>query len=239
MKNEPTGPLFKWFGSKWLSSRKYPTPEEDSIFEPFAGSASFSLRHWKKKICIYEENKHLQDLWKWLINEATNTSIMEIPCNLPTGFNIKSLDISYGQMLLLKNWQRTNNYGNCWTISPWGNKPGQWTLNTKNRVARDVEFVKDWKFEKPSYTEGGFYFIDPPYQYNYNYGFKQFDYIELLSDIKKIPAGHILACEAICPKTGTVPNYLPFKFFGDRITSRRKKENNHHSKELMYFDEIK
>ena len=31
-----TGPLFKWFGSKWLSSRLYPPPEQDVIFEPYS-----------------------------------------------------------------------------------------------------------------------------------------------------------------------------------------------------------
>jgi hypothetical protein len=45
----------------------------------------------------------------------------------------------------------------------------------------------------------------------------------------------IIACEAICPKTGSVPYYLPFVFFQERITSRRKQTENHHSKELVYL----
>ena len=34
-----------------------------------------------------------------------------------------------------------------------------------------------------------------------------------------------------------MPDYLPFKFFGERITSRRKAHQNHHSKELIYVRE--
>jgi site-specific DNA-adenine methylase len=239
-KNHPTGPLFKWFGSKWLSSKKYPCPEEyDNLFEPFAGSASFALRFWNKKVTIFENNKLLASLWNWLIDEADSKLIMDIPTGLPPYFNIQSLDLSYGQQLLLKHWQRTNNYGNCWTTSPWGHMPGQWTSSTRERVAREVEFVKHWKFEQPTYKEAGFYFIDPPYMYNYKYGSDDFNYVKLVEQISSIPSkSAILACEAICPKTGTVPDYLPFEFFGNRITSRRKKENNHHSKELVYFSEI-
>ena len=47
-----TGPLFKWFGSKWLSSKHYPAPEHDVIFEPFAGSAGYSLRHHEKQFVL-------------------------------------------------------------------------------------------------------------------------------------------------------------------------------------------
>jgi hypothetical protein len=36
-----TGPLFKWFGSKWLSS-SLSVPHYETIFEPFAGGAGYS-----------------------------------------------------------------------------------------------------------------------------------------------------------------------------------------------------
>src|ERR1700722_17049301 len=46
--------------------------------------------------------------------------------------------------------------------------------------------------------------------------------------------GQLIVCEAICPKTGAIPDWLPFEFWGSRITSRRKANNNHHSKELIW-----
>jgi hypothetical protein len=40
----------------------------------------------------------------------------------------------------------------------------------------------------------------------------------------------------MCPKTQRVPDYLPFAPFGLRVTSRRKKTENHHSKEYLYYE---
>jgi len=229
------GPLFKWFGSKWSSARKYPEPIFGTIYEPFAGGAGYSLNYRQYNVNIYDTNPLLQRLWKWLIEQACYRNVMQIPTNLAEGFDIQSLDLDDGQKLLLKHWQRTNNYGNCWTISPWGNKPGQWTDSTRERVARQVEYIKHWKFEPIDFSKHGTYFIDPPYEYNYRYGNNNFNFAKLAARVKSIPIpNQVIACEAVCPKTKRVPNYLPFEFFGNRVTSRRKEGNNVYSKELVY-----
>ena len=231
-----TGPLFKWFGTKWNASRRYPKPRHEWIFEPYAGSAGYSLRHHTKRVVVYEANQHLASLWCWLINEARSQDILQIPIGLPVGANIQALDLSEGQKLLLKSWQRTNNVGNCWTTSPWGNLPGQWTTNTRRRVAREIAGIKHWQFREPTFEEVGTYFMDPPYQYNYNYKLPVSDYSALAQRVRSIPQGsQILCCEAICQKTGKVPDYLPFVFFRSQVTSRRKSSQNHHSKELLYY----
>ncbi len=229
------GPLFKWFGSKWQSAKRYPKPLHDWLYEPFAGGAGYSLNYPEKKVVIYEENNLVRLLWCWIIGEATTTDVMDIPIDYPVGHDIKCTGLSYGQQLLLKHWQRTNNYGNCWTTSPWGNKPGQWTANTRSRVANEIHAVKHWQFRPIKFDEAGSYFIDPPYEFNYRYGFNNFDYKKLVSDIQTIPLGsQIIACEAACPKTGNIPNYLPFVPNHVSVTSRRKTEQNHHSKELLW-----
>jgi len=234
-----TGPLFKWFGSKWLSSKTLPEPQFDTIVEPFAGGAGYSLRHAHKKVILSELDPYISELWMWLIEEATPADIREIPVNIPEGTNILRLPLSYGQMLLLKSWQRTNNVGGCWTISPWGNKPGQWTESTRARVSEEIGAIKHWTF-----VEGGAFetmtsgiqatwFVDPPYQYNYDYKQRIEDYAHFANVVLELK-GQVIACEAICPKTGKVPDYLPFKFWQSRITSRRKANENHHSKELLW-----
>lgn len=239
----PSGPLFKWFGSKWLGSRYYPAPHSTKIVEPFAGGAGYSLRHSDREVIIAEANEYLFMLWDWLINDATAEKISAIPLDLKEGSNITNLPLSFGQQLLLKNWQRTNNVGNCWTVSPWGSKPGQWTENTRNRVARDISCVKHWRVEKDGFAllesdlsldSSIAWFIDPIYQYNYQYGMKGFEYDRLASAVMQL-RGQVVVCEAICPKTSAVPNYLPFTFFRDSVTSRRSSGNNTHSKELIFF----
>jgi site-specific DNA-adenine methylase len=228
-------PLFKWFGSKWAASKYYPAPIHDYIDEPFAGGAGYSLRHHTKKVRIWETNLNLQVLWNWLINEATSESVREIPLEIPEGVDIRTLGLSAGQAMLLKHWQRTNNYGDCWTVSPWGNKPGQWTANTRARVAEEIHGVKHWEFAPCTYDSGDVtYFIDPPYQFNYRYGGGAFDYEALVQKLRDVPhPRQIIACEATCPKTGRMPDWLDFRPFRRTVTSRRKAENHHHSNELL------
>lgn len=240
-----TGPLFKWFGSKWLSAKRMPPPEHDTIIEPYAGSAGYSLRYAEKNVILCESDVNVNALWRWLIRDASEAAVREIPVGLPIGTDILSLDLAHGQKLLLKHWQRTNNVGDCWTISPWGDKPGQWTENTRARVAEEISAVKHWEIyadafaafyhfhDDPSVT----WFVDPPYQFNYKYRGAAPDYAKLATRLQTLH-GQVIACEAVCQKTGAVPSYLPFEFFGSRVTSRRKAENNHHSKELLWTNRV-
>jgi hypothetical protein len=241
MTSRVTGPLFKWFGSKWLSSRTLPAPAFDKIVEPFAGGAGYSLRHHERAVVLYEADPHVSALWKWLIEEATPAAILDIPVLVPEGTDIRTLGLTPGQRLLLKNWQRTNNVGDCWTVSPWGNKPGQWTANTRARVSEQSQAVKHWKMRSGSgmtaFTrEKGMatWFIDPPYEFNYQYRSKQRIDYEALGKLASGALGQPIVCEAVCQQTGQTPSWLPFTAFGSRVTSRRKKGDNHHSRELIW-----
>ncbi len=233
-----TGPLFKWFGSKWMGAKHYPPPIHDSIFEPFAGSAGYSLRHHERHVQLFDADRNLSQLWRWLILYATESLIREIPINVPEGTDIRRLELSNGQALLMKHWQRTNNVGDCWTVSPWGNKPGQWTANTRARVAEEISGIKHWIYQPPSFRTPGTYFLDPPYLFNYRYHREHptFDHDALVRQISEIPPPRqIIACEAEHPETKEIPTYLPFEIFRRQVTSRRKTTEHHHSHELLYY----
>ena len=235
-----TGPLFKWFGSKWLSSKTLPAPRFDTIIEPFAGGAGYSLRHSYKQVIICETDLNCHKLWHWLINEATCEAIREIPIKNLEGADIREMGLSEGQALLLKSWQRTNSIGNCWTISKWGNGSGQWSANTRARLSNEVQFIKHWRLGRNATEpmaviglEPATWFIDPPYQYNFQYGANPLDYNALGQSVRKL-RGQVIVCEAIDPKEGRLPDWLPFKYFDSRPTSRRKATNNNQSHELIY-----
>jgi site-specific DNA-adenine methylase len=237
------GPLFKWFGSKWLASKRLPAPSYGTIVEPFAGGAGYSLRHSERQVILSETDPHLCKLWPWLIYVARQSLILEIPIGVPEGTDIRTLGLSDGQALLLKTWQRTNNVGDCWTISPWGNKPGQWTANTRARVSEEVSAVSHWRFATGDANElmadtqqPATWLIDPPYLYNYRYRGNGFDHSDLAVRVQSL-RGQIIACEARCPKTDAVPNYLPFVDWHHTVTSRRKAGDNIHSKELIWTRE--
>jgi len=235
-----TGPLFKCFGSKWLSSRLLPPPVFDEIYEPFAGGAGYSLRNYKKTCVLFEKDEQVAFLWRWLIQEATEAKIREIPQGLPEGTDIREIGLSPGQELLLKFWQRTNNVGNCWTVSSWGHLPGMWTENCRARVAEQSQAIKHWKFGGTDWTlafnvltRDATFLVDPPYEYNYRYRQPPINYFDLAVNCLNV-TGQVIACEAVCQKTGKIPDYLPFQPWAKRITSRRKEENNKYSSELLW-----
>jgi len=235
-----TGPLFKCYGSKWTASKRMPPPKHDILIEPFAGGAGYALRHADKRVVLAERDPHVRDLWTWLIGDATETLIREIPTSVPEGTDIRTLALDWGQRLLVKHWQRTNNVGDCWTISPWGNKPGQWTANTRARVASEVGAVKRWRIlpcAAEAFRQMGqdkaTWFIDPPYEFNYSYKQPPIDYEKLGRLVQRLP-GQKIACEAR-GKDGQVPTWLPFEPFERRITSRRAAADPY-SDEMIWTD---
>lgn len=234
-------PLFKWFGSKWQSAKYYPAPMHDFVIEPFAGGAGYSLNHSERMVILWEDDPNLARLWRWLVDSATEDDIRSIPIDVPVGTDIRELGLRDGQALLLKHWQRTNNVGDCWTISPWGHLPGQWTANTRARVAEESQGVKHWEFIDPMtfIDRPATWFLDPPYLFNYRYrkGLPDFDHSSLDSFVQTVHRDSlVIACEAV-GKNGEVPSYLPFVASHQSVTSRRKESQSHHSRELVYIQQ--
>ena len=68
-------PFFQFYGGKWRAAKYYPAPKYDTIIEPFAGSAGYSLRYYKKRVILVDINPTIVTLWKYLIS-ATPTDIL-------------------------------------------------------------------------------------------------------------------------------------------------------------------
>jgi len=225
---ERVGPFFKQFGSKWSAAKLYPEPEWSSIIEPFAGGAGYACLYPTKNVVLYDTDENLSALWRWLIKEATPGLIRAIPLHTQEGTDIRTMNLLPGQQLLLKHWQRTNNVGNCWTISAWGNMPGQFTESTRSRLADQIGAIKHWSFAQPDYSKSATWFFDPPYQSNYAYRQPLIDFSALAILVKSL-YGQVIVCEG-----GESPNWLPFKPLATRVTSRRTASNNHHCKEWIW-----
>ena len=230
--------MFKWFGSKWQASAYHDAPMFDTVLEPFAGGAGYALRHSHLQVVLAEKNSMVRALWTWLIG-VHEDEVLSIPVGMDEGADIREMGLSEGQALLVKHWQRTNNVGDCWTISPWGNKPGQWTETSRQRVADQVKHIRHWKVvedgeELMGSGVRGTWFVDPIYQFNYDYRMKErHDYSKLAGLVKGLK-GQVIVCEARCPKTDKAPDYLPFVDFRKTVTSRRSAGDHTHSSELIY-----
>src|SRR3990167_8941757 len=49
-------PFWTYYGGKWKVGPRYPVPLHDTIIEPFAGAAGYSLRYFDRKIILIEKD---------------------------------------------------------------------------------------------------------------------------------------------------------------------------------------
>ena len=71
-------PMFPYYGSKHRAAPKYPGPIEDTIVEPFAGSATYSLLYPHKQVWINDLNPRVASVWRYLVS-ASKDEILSIP----------------------------------------------------------------------------------------------------------------------------------------------------------------
>ena len=55
--------MFYYFGRKARLAGKYPAPQYETVIEPFAGSAAFSLTYQPMRAILLEKDQRIVDLW--------------------------------------------------------------------------------------------------------------------------------------------------------------------------------
>ncbi len=196
--------MFYYYGRKKQIIRHYPPPNYDTIIEPFAGSAAYSLYkdNWQKNVILFEKDKKVANIWDWFINEASVKDIKKLP-DLSVGeksseflhiihaatkmaFHFKTIKVT---PILARNWE----------IS-------------KRVFADNLYKIKHWKIINSDYSEApdiiATWFIDPPYKgesgMGYRYSSKMINYTQLSQWVLQ-RKGEVIVCEGQCA------DYLPFK----------------------------
>lgn len=219
--------MFYYYGRKKQIAKHYPSPKFDTIIEPFAGSAAYSLygEHWKKEVILIERDERVSTVWQWLIDEATPSKISSLP-DLEVGeksseflhiihaaskmaFHYKTIKVT---PVLARNWEISKRYmaENLFKVKHWR------IINEDYTLAPDVEAT---------------WFIDPPYKEDagkgYRYGSKLIDY-QRLAEWAKNREGEVIFCEGNCG------DYLPFRPLLDLKGVAGKT-----SKEVIYYQSNK
>lgn len=90
-------PFFTYFGGKYRLAPKYPKPMYNTIVEPFAGSAGYSLRYPEREVILNDLDPVISGIWEYLINvkeaiqnwtekhlgtrlDVTNVKTMDMEC---------------------------------------------------------------------------------------------------------------------------------------------------------------
>jgi site-specific DNA-adenine methylase len=219
--------MFYYYGRKKQIAKYYPAPAYDTIIEPFAGAAAYSLykENWKKNVILIEKDSKVYEIWDWLINRATVEEIENLP-TLKVGeksseflhiihaatkmaFAFKTIKVT---PVLERNWEISRRVfkENLYKIKHWQ------IINDDYSAAPDIEAT---------------WFIDPPYKgdagMGYRFGSNLINYEEL-AEWAKNRKGEVIFCE------GENGDYLDFKPLIDLKGVAGKT-----SKEVVYLQNCK
>lgn len=168
--------FMSYFGGKGSLAKMYPPPRFDTVVEPFAGGAGYSLLYHTKNVVLIEKNIKVFKLWNWLINVATREDILALPTKVE---DVKKLDICLEAQYLIGWWVNSVHCSPCRTPSSWmrkilaqGKDPHNfWGVHIRARIARQVPMIKHWRVYHGDYAQAAdvvkgdaTWFVDPPYQ---------------------------------------------------------------------------
>jgi hypothetical protein len=193
--------MFTYYGTKKKLSPNYPKPSFDTIIEPFAGAAMYSLfeNYWEKDVILNDKYDKVYLVWDYLINHASVSDIKALPM-LVEGLKLDNLDISEAERHLLGFYANPSSAVPKKTVSARGAK--SWERH-RNFLIDNLHKVKHWKIYNKSYDEleniKGTWYIDPPYKFGGEYyhssaSNKHIDY-EKLAEWCLSRKGEIIVCE--------------------------------------------
>lgn len=217
-------PFFGYYGGKWRDALKnYPEPEFDTIVEPFAGSAGYSLRYASRNVILCDRDPVLVAVWRYLIGVEAK-EILSIP-DLPRDGSVEDLKISQEAKWLVGFWLNRGTASPRKSPSKWmrdGIRPGSfWGERVRQTIASQVGLIRHWKVHHGNYEDcpaprTATWFVDPPYELagqHYRFGSDELDY-KSLADWCRSRSGQVIVCENQGAK------WLPFRKLADVKTTR-------------------
>lgn len=200
--------MFSYFGRKKRLAKYYQKPLYDTIIEPFAGSAAYSLHdnNYEKQIILTDLDIRVFNIWKYLI-EASYADIMSLPI-LKEGESLKNISqlTDSERVFLSYNMNSRGSHSSKYVLQ----KANSWNEAYRKKAAENVEKIKHWKIIQCSYglldNICATWFIDPPYQVQGKiYRHSDIDF-KHLSVWCKSRLGQVIVCE----QYGKA-DWLPFK----------------------------
>ena len=204
-------PFFTYYGGKWRSAKGYPAPLYDTIIEPFAGSAGYSLRYHRRRVVLVDLNPVVAGVWRFLIS-SSSSDILALPL-LEKGAQVSDLAVCQEARWLIGFCCNKGTSQPRLSLSAWGRDPAMgdqfWGERVRAKVAAQVPLIKHWEILEGDYSaapnQDATWFIDPPYSSGgEHYPKKIKDYSRLASWCRS-RRGQAIVCESLGA------DWLPFR----------------------------
>lgn len=210
-------PFFTFYGGKWRAAPRYPAPTRETIVEPFAGAAGYSVRHHGSRVILVEKDARIAALWRYLI-AASPDEIMSLP-DIRHDQTIDDLGLPDGPRWLVGFWLNKGSNGPRRSPGAWmrsgTHNTSFWGPAIRARVASQVDAIKHWTVIHGDYSDApdieATWFIDPPYKGAgsiYKHSSREIDFDALASWCRS-RRGQVMVCE------NDGANWLPFEYFMD------------------------
>lgn len=208
-------PFFSFYGGKWRAAPHYPAPRYETIIEPFAGSAGYSMRYPGHNVILVERDPYIAGTWRYLLRVQPQ-EILALP-DIEASQSVDDLEVCQEARWLIGWWINQGAAAPYKTPSAWmrsGQKASSWWgPEIRTRIASQLHAIRHWTLIEGDYTEApntdATWFIDPPYAVmGKYYRFSQIDY-PALADWCGTLRGQALVCENVGA------DWLPFRTFRD------------------------
>lgn len=208
-------PFWNYYGGKWRMAPKYMYPGYDTIIEPFAGAAGYSLRHFERKVILVEKYPVVAEVWRWLIG-ASSRDVLSVPLvehvdDLPASTPLGARHLVGFRLNNGSAQPKRQLSSGMRKLAACGRSCG-WTECTRRQVASQVERIKHWTIIEGDYTAAPdmrcTHFVDGPYNNkageSYIHGPRDIDFAHLAAWCR-YRRGEIIVCE------NEGADWLPFR----------------------------
>lgn len=184
-------------------AKHYPKPLYDTIIEPFAGAAGYSLLYPQNKIVLYDNYEPIVRLWEYLI-KVKKEEMLGLPldnngCEFSKENPVSDCSIAEEAKILIGFWlTESQTSSSRYPLSK--SRGGNWTDRKRKMLASQLDHIRHWKVEYKSYNEIELnqkctWFVDPPYfQAGKRYRNSNIDY-QQLGHWCKTREGQAIVCE--------------------------------------------
>jgi site-specific DNA-adenine methylase len=193
-------PIFPFYGSKWRDAKRYPAPC-DTVIEPFAGSAGYSVFYEPKNVILYDLDPIIVGVWDYLIRVSA-AEVLALP-DLEVGQNVDSLSLVQEARWLIGFWLNRGSATPKKTKTAYSARTERaqliWSARARARIASQVDGIRHWRVFYGAYQSAPrvncTWFVDPPYvDKGRYYRINDVDHNRLGEWCKRLP-GQVIVCE--------------------------------------------